>query len=57
MFTYSRNDTDSVPNMLSNEELMNEITIEDMLMEFYFIIKSRDGLKKPIESLKKYITV
>ena len=38
MFTHSRNDTDSVPSMLTIEELEKPITLEDMFMEFYFSI-------------------
>ena len=57
MFTYSRNDTDSVPDMLTNEQLMKKVTLEDMSMEFYFLVKSKDGVARPINTLEKYISV
>ena len=57
MGTYNRNDTDSVPNMLTERQLMDQVKLEDMFMEFYFLIKSKDGISRPINTLKKYVTV
>jgi hypothetical protein len=57
MVTYSRNDTDSVPDMLTMEALEKKVTLEDMSMEFYFLVKSKNGEVRPINTLDKYISV
>jgi hypothetical protein len=58
MSTYSRNSTVQVPDMLTLEEMKEEVHLDNMLMDFYLVFSGNNSfVPKKISEYKKFITI
>ena len=58
MFSYQRNRTDQVPEMLTPEEMQEEVQLKDLHANFYLVVtgSSDSFVPKRIQDYKRFVT-